>query len=127
MIDHVLSYLFILILFTIIIGSYLEVPLREGLINRKKKVIRQRKNKNKRVGKENMSGSSERDLGRIEAKVDTLSKTVKDLLSVVNGSESKKIKNYDLLDKMYKQTKDNKDNIEKLAKNSPEANIADSA
>ena len=37
MIDHVLSYLFILILFTIIIGSYLEVPLREGLINRKKK------------------------------------------------------------------------------------------
>ena len=37
MIDRVLSYLFILILFTIIIGSYLEVPLLEGLTNREKR------------------------------------------------------------------------------------------
>ena len=104
MIDRVLSIMFILILITIIISSYLEVPIVEG-----------------------MNNDQSRQLGKLEARVDTLNKNVNELMTVVKGTNLKKIKNFSLLDKMHKQTNLNKKNIDKLAQNSTEASIADSA
>ena len=104
MIDRVLSILFILILITIIISSYLEVPVVEG-----------------------MNNDQSRQLGKLEARVDTLNKNVNELMTVVKGTNLQKIKNFSLLDKMHKQTNLNKKNIDKLAQNSTEASIADSA
>ncbi len=133
MIDRILSNIFIIIVILLFLLSYLEVPIVEGLttseINSKKKIskkkLKKKANSNS-SSKENMRGSSERDLGRIEAKVDGLNEKVTDLLSVVSGQDLEKIKNYDLLDKLNKQTTENKTSINKMAANSPEADVASS-
>lgn len=133
MIDRILSNIFIIIVILLFLLSYLEVPIVEGLttseINSKKKIskkkLKKKANSNS-SSKENMRGSSERDLGRIEAKVDDLNEKVTDLLSVVSGQDIEKIKNYDLLDKLNKQTAENKTSINKMASNSPEADVASS-
>ncbi len=133
MIDRILSNIFIITVILLFLLSYLEVPIVEGLttneINSKKKIskkkLKKKANSNS-SSKENMRGSSERDLGRIEAKVDGLNEKVTDLLSVVSGQDLEKIKNYDLLDKLNKQTTENKTSINKMAANSPEADVASS-
>lgn len=102
MIDRILSFLFVATIIILFILSYLEVPVVEGLDN----------------------GS--RQLGKIEVKVDQLTKKVNDLLSVVKGTNMEKIKQYKVLDEMNIQVKENKENIEKLANSSPEADIANS-
>lgn len=105
MLEQIFSYLFIFTIIIIIISSYLEVPIVE-----------------------NMSGSSERELGKLHEKVNGLNKKVKELLHVVKMTKSDdSINQYPLLQKMNSQIKKNKQNIDKMAGNSPEAGIAKSA
>ena len=105
MIRHILSILFIFTVIVIIISSYLEVPMIENMYN-----------------------SSERELGKLDEKVNELNKKVKDLLHVVKMTEKDNaINQYPLLKKMASQIKENKENIDKMAGNSPEAGLAKSA
>tara|TARA_B100001093_G_scaffold362791_1_gene347584 strand:+ start:97 stop:360 length:264 start_codon:yes stop_codon:yes gene_type:complete len=86
------------------ISSYLEVTVVEG-----------------------MNNNDSRDLGKLEARVDELTQKVNDLTSATDGSNIDKLKQYKILNDMHNQVKTNKENIDKLAENSPEANIAESA
>lgn len=126
MIDRVLSNIFIFIVILLFLLSYLEVPLIESFTNKVKSKASRKKQRRSNSSKESMRGSSERDLGRIEAKVDGLNDKVTDLLSVMSGEDLEKIKNYNLLDNLNKQTAENKDNINKMAAQSPEADVASS-
>ena len=104
MLAYTLSFLFVLIVIFIMISSYLEVTVVEG-----------------------MNNNDSRDLGKLEARVDELTQKVNDLTSAADGSNSGKLKQYKILNDMHNQVKTNKVNIDKLAENSPEANIAKSA
>ena len=105
MIRQILSILFIFTVIVIIISSYLEVPIIE-----------------------NMNNSSERELGKLDEKVNVLDKKVKDLLHVVKMTEKDNtINQYPLLKKMASEIKENKENINKMAGDSPAAGVAKSA
>jgi len=104
MIRQILSILFIFTVIIIIISSYLEVPIIE-----------------------NMNNSSERELGKLDEKVNVLDKKVKDLLHVVKMTEKDNaINQYPLLKKMASEIKENKENINKMAGDSPAAGVAKS-
>jgi len=103
MLARILSILFILIVIFIMISSYLEVNVVEG-----------------------MNNNDSKDLGKLEAKVDVLTQKVNDLTSAVDGSNTGKLKKFKILNDMHNQVKTNKVNVDKLAENSPEANIAKS-
>lgn len=102
MIDRVLSFIFIITVITLIVTSYLEVPVIETMDN------------------------SSRQLGKLEERVKNVTKKVNDLLTVVKGTNVEKIKQYKLLNDMYTQVDKNTENIEKMAKSSPEADVANS-
>tara|TARA_B100000524_G_C23490559_1_gene313246 strand:- start:258 stop:569 length:312 start_codon:yes stop_codon:yes gene_type:complete len=103
MIDRVLSFIFIITVIILIITSYLEVPVIETMDN------------------------SSRQLGKLEERVKNVTKKVNDLLMVVKGTNVEKINQYKLLNDMYSQVNKNTKNIEKMAKSSPEADVANSA
>ena len=104
MINRILSFIFISIIVILIITSYLEVPVVE-----------------------NMKNNDSRQLGKLEERVNNLTKKVNDLLSVVKGTNMEKINQYKTLSDMHSQINTNKKNIDKLANNSQEANIANSS
>lgn len=104
MINKILSFIFISIIVILIITSYLEVPVVE-----------------------NMKNNDSQQLGKLEERVNNLTKKVNDLLSVVKGTNMKKISQYKTLNDMHSQVNTNKENINKLANNSQEANIANSS
>jgi peptidoglycan hydrolase CwlO-like protein len=104
MIDRILSFVFISIIVVLIITSYLEVPAVESMKN-----------------------NDSRELGKVEERVNNLTKKVNDLLSVVKGTNMEKISQYKTLNKMHSQVNTNKENIDKLANNSPEATVANSS
>ena len=103
MIDRLLSFLFVTLIIILIVTSYLEVPVVESMKN-----------------------NDSRELGKLQEKVKHLTIKVNDLLSVVKGTDMKKINQYKTLNNMYSQVNKNKENIVKLANNSPEANVANS-
>tara|TARA_B100000214_G_scaffold323130_1_gene259407 strand:- start:452 stop:769 length:318 start_codon:yes stop_codon:yes gene_type:complete len=103
MINRILSFIFISIIVILIITSYLEVPVVE-----------------------NMKNNDSRQLGKLEERVNNLTKKVNDLLSVVKGTNMEKINQYKTLNDMHSQVNTNKENIDKLANSSAEANVANS-
>lgn len=104
MINRILSIIFISIIVILFITSYLEVPVVE-----------------------NMDNDDSQQLGKLEERVNNLTTTVNDLLSVVKGTNMEKIDQYKTLNDMHSQVNTNKENIDKLVDNSPEANIANSS
>ena len=104
MINRILSFIFISIIVILFITSYLEVPVVE-----------------------NMENNESQQLGKLEERVNNLTTTVNDLLSVVKGTNMEKIDQYKTLNDMHSQVNTNKENIDKLVDNSPEANIANSS
>tara|TARA_Y100001970_G_scaffold281307_1_gene391806 strand:+ start:244 stop:561 length:318 start_codon:yes stop_codon:yes gene_type:complete len=104
MINSILSFVFISIIVILFVTSYLEVPVVESMKN-----------------------NDSRELGKLEERVNNLTKKVNDLLSVVKGTNMEKINQYKTLSDMHSQINTNKKNIDKLANNSQEANIANSS